>query len=214
MTSNNDCGSGNGYPSDCDITRGLLKKAAEKSAKDPRGYVWKSSLPKAEPVKLLLLDVDGVLTDGTLLFTDHGTEFKGFNSKDGFGIRLLQEAGVQVGIITARQSDAVAKRAENLKLSHVYQGSGNKIEVFEKILRENELTARQVAYMGDDWLDFKLLRAAGFAAAPADAVREVRNIVDYVTTVPGGRGAVREVCELIVEAKGKFESFLERYLNS
>ncbi len=204
--------SGGGYPSDCEITQGLLEKARSRSKQEERGYVWQACLPKAEPLKLLLLDVDGVLTDGNIIYTHTGTELKAFNTKDGFGIRLLREAGVEVGLITARSSEAVARRAQDLKLTHVYQGVREKMEVFEQIVAELSLERTEIGYMGDDWLDLPLLTRVGFAATAADAVPEVRNIAHYVTKRAGGRGAVREVCDLIIAAKGKQESLLNKYI--
>ena len=200
-----------GYPSDCDVTQGLLARSRQRDQAAVRGPAWQNALVKAAGIKLLLLDVDGVLTDGTIVYTHSGTEMKAFNTKDGFGIRILQEVGVAVGVITARSSEAVRRRAEDLKLAHLYQGIRNKIEVFEEILAKEKMTRAQVAYMGDDWLDLPLLIRVGLAAAPADAVAEVREAAHYVASVPGGRGAVREVCELIIAAQGKERELLEKY---
>lgn len=204
--------SGGGYPSDCEITQGLLERARARQQDDERGYVWRSCLPKVEPLKLLLLDVDGVLTDATITYTHSGTELKSFNTKDGFGIRLLREAGVEVGLITARTSEAVTRRAQDLKLTHVYQGARKKVEIYQQLVTELSLEREQVGYMGDDWLDLPLLTRVGFAATVADAVAEVRNIAHYVTKRSGGRGAVREVCDLIIAAKGMHQSLLEKYI--
>ena len=204
--------SGTGYPSDCEVTQGLLQRAMGRETPQERGYVWRACLPKAAPIKLLLLDVDGVLTDGTITYTHEGTEIKSFHTRDGLGIRLLQEAGVEVGIITARTSEAVKRRADDLKLAHVYQGCRNKIEAYEELLAKINLRDAEVAYMGDDWLDLPLLTRVGFSASVADAVHEARQVVDYVTSQSGGRGAVREVCDLIIAAKGKQEELLARYL--
>ncbi len=201
-----------GYPSDCEVTQGLLKRAMEREPPRERGYAWQAALPKAAPVKLLLLDVDGVLTDGTITYTHEGTEIKSFHTRDGFGIRLLQEAGVAVGLITARTSEAVRRRAEDLKLAHVYQGCRNKIEAYRELLAKLALAEREIAYMGDDWLDLPLIRRVGFSVTVADGVHEVRQVADYVTTRPGGRGAVREICDLIIAAKGLQRELLGRYL--
>ena len=124
------------YPSDCEVMEGLRQRALARTGQDERGYVWRNCLPLAKEIRLLLLDVDGVLTDGSVVYAQSGSELKSFNTKDGFGIRLLQEAGVEVGLITARSSEAVQRRAQDLKLSHVYQGVRNKIEVFDRILTE------------------------------------------------------------------------------
>lgn len=200
------------YPSDCEVTAGLRAQAQARQPVDERGYAWRSCLPRAKPIKLLLLDVDGVLTDGTIIYTDDGNEIKSFHTRDGLGIRLLQEAGVQVGLITARQSKAVSRRAQDLKLNHVYQKVGNKVEVYERLRQEMKLQAEEVAYMGDDWLDLPLLARVGFAVTVADAIIEVRERVHYVTRNVGGRGAVREICDLIMAAQGVHEAMLTRYL--
>ena len=214
MAGNDSCGSGGGsYPSDCEITQGLLKRAMDRYQEDERGYVWRACFDKARPVTLLLLDVDGVLTDGTITYTNTGEEIKSFNTRDGLGIRLLQEAGVEVGLITARSSEAVTRRAKDLSLSLVFQGARKKREIFEQIIAERQLVKEQIAYMGDDWLDLPLLTRVGFSATVADGVHEVRQVVDYITRQSGGRGAVREVCDLIIEAKGKTKGLLEPYLS-
>lgn len=177
-----------------------------------KGYVWQNCLPKAKEVKLLLLDVDGVLTDGSISYTDEGSEIKTFNVRDGFGMNLLRKAGVEIGLITARSSNALKRRVQDLKLTHVYQGKRKKVEVFEQIIDELGLAPQQVAYMGDDWLDLALLKRVGFSATVADGDAEVKDVVDYVSRRPGGRGAVREVCELIIDAKGCYGELLEQYL--
>jgi len=201
-----------GYPSDCEVTQGLLKRALERETPRERGYAWRACLAKAEPIRLLLLDVDGVLTDGTITYTHEGTEIKSFHTRDGFGLRLLQEAGVEVGLITARSSAAVRRRAEDLKLTHVYQGCRNKIEAYRELLDKLDLQEKEIAYMGDDWLDLPLLTRVGLSVSVADGAHEVRQVVDYVTSRPGGRGAVRELCDLIIAAKGKQEELLARYM--
>ncbi|MFU8818509.1 MAG: KdsC family phosphatase [Desulfurivibrio sp.] len=200
------------YPSDCEITAGLRQRAASRAeGPEERGYAWKSCLPRAREISLLLLDVDGVMTDASILYTDSGTEFKAFSTRDGLGIRLLQEAGVEVGIITARSSEAVRRRAADLGLKHLFQGARDKLVAYEQILREQRLQPSRIAYMGDDWLDLPLLVRAGFAVAPADAVAEVKAVAHYVTRRPGGKGAVRELCELIIAARGEHEKLLARY---
>lgn len=207
------CGVGpeTGYPSDCELTQGLLARSRDASQPLPRGEGWRSALPRAAQVRLLLLDVDGVLTDGTIYYAPDGGESKGFNTQDGFGLRMLQESGVEVGLITARRSEAVTRRAEDLRLKHVFQGVGRKMEVYETLLRETGLRPPQTAYMGDDWLDLPLLARVGLAAAPANAVAEVRQRVHYVAERSGGQGAVRELCELILEARGELSVLLRKY---
>jgi 3-deoxy-D-manno-octulosonate 8-phosphate phosphatase (KDO 8-P phosphatase) len=205
-------GGSSDYPSDCELTQGLLEKARKRQESTDRGYVWKSCLPKAKGLKLLLLDVDGVLTDGTITYTHEGNELKSFHTRDGFGIRLLLESGVEVGLITARESEAVNRRVQDLGLKYVFQKTKNKLEVFERLLKELGLVPSQVGYMGDDWLDLPLLVRVGFAATVADAVPEVLQTAHYITKRTGGHGAVREVCELILEAKGASTGLLEKYL--
>lgn len=213
MTDSGSCGiPGGEYPSDCEVMEGLRQRALSRAEQDERGYVWRNCLPLAKEIRLLLLDVDGVLTDGSVVYAQSGSELKAFNTKDGFGIRLLQEAGVEVGVITARSSEAVQRRAQDLKLAHVYQGVRNKIEAFETILAEQKLSVKEVAYMGDDWLDLPLLSRVGLAVTTSDAVAEVKAVAHYVTKRNGGRGAVRELCDLIIDAKGLREELLGRYL--
>jgi len=213
MTDSGSCGiPGGQYPSDCEVLEGLRKRALARTEQDEHGYVWRNCLPLAKEIRLLLLDVDGVLTDGSIVYGNSGMELKTFNIKDGFGIRLLREAGVEVGIITARRSEAVERRAQDLKLAHLYQGVGNKIEAFSEILAAQKLIPQQVAYMGDDWLDLPLLSRVGLAVTVADAVAEIKAVAHYVTRREGGKGAVRELCELIIEAKGQREELLARYL--
>jgi len=215
MAQEDSCTGGNtGYPSDCELTQALLEKARKKQELPDRGYVWKSCLPKAKGLKLFLLDVDGVLTDGTITYTHEGKEIKSFHTRDGLGIRLLMESGVEVGLITARESEAVNRRVQDLGLRLVFQKTKNKLEIFKQLLKKLNLEPSEVGYMGDDWLDLPLLIRVGFAATVADAVPEVLKIAHYVTKRKGGRGAVREVCELILEAKGTDKQLLEKYLKT
>jgi 3-deoxy-D-manno-octulosonate 8-phosphate phosphatase (KDO 8-P phosphatase) len=200
------------YPGDCELTQALLKKAAARKENQEKGYAWRNCLPKAKAVKLLLLDVDGILTDGSISYTDEGSEVKTFNARDGFGITLLRQAGVEVGLITARSSKALERRVKDLNLSHVYQGKRKKVLVFEEIIRKEGLSPHEVAYMGDDWLDLALLRRVGFSATAADGTPEVKEVADYVARRNGGQGAVREVCDLIIDARGMYENLLNQYL--
>jgi 3-deoxy-D-manno-octulosonate 8-phosphate phosphatase (KDO 8-P phosphatase) len=212
---NGSCGPGsNGYPSDCEVTQGLRERAESRHSSEQRSYAWRSNLERAAKIKLLLLDVDGVLTDSSIIYLPDGVETKAFSTKDGLGIRLLQKAGVEVGIITARSSEVVQRRSENLGITLLYQGAGAKREVYENIIADLDLAPEQVAYMGDDWLDLPVMTRVGFAAAVADAAPEVCQIAHYVTNRPGGRGAVREVCDLIVEALGKRDELLAQYLDN
>ncbi|MEN8142927.1 MAG: HAD family hydrolase [Thermodesulfobacteriota bacterium] len=206
------CGSGTkGYPSDCEVTQGLREKSESRRG-GQRSYAWKANQGRAAGIRLLLLDVDGVLTDGSIIFLPDGVETKAFSTRDGLGIRLLQEAGVEVGIITARTSEVVQRRAENLGITCLYQGAGAKREVYERIIGEKGLDPGQVAYMGDDWLDLPVMTRVGFAATVADGAPEVCEIAHYVTEKPGGKGAVREVCDLIIEVQGSHGKLLKQYL--
>jgi 3-deoxy-D-manno-octulosonate 8-phosphate phosphatase (KDO 8-P phosphatase) len=175
-----------------------------------RSAAWQAVLGRARQVRLLLLDVDGVLTDGTITYGTDGIETKSFHTQDGLGLKLLQESGVAAGIITARASEAVLRRAAELGFAHVVQGAADKLGAFEAILRETGLRPPQTAYMGDDWMDVPLLNRVGLAAAPANAVAEVRQRVHYTTERTGGRGAVREISERILKARGDWESLLKR----
>lgn len=162
-------------------------------------------------IRLLLLDVDGVLTDGRIIYDAQGIETKAFDVKDGHGLKLLQRSGVQVGIITGRQSEVVNIRARELGIDIVYQGAKDKLVPFEEILQKLQLTADEVAYMGDDLPDLPVLRRAGWAVAPHDAVGEIKPYVHYVTSRPGGRGAVREVCDLLLQENGCWPELTSRY---
>lgn len=214
MRDNNSCAPGQPgvYPGDCELTSGLLARASSRMENNERGYAWRNCFAKARDVKLLLLDVDGVLTDGSISYTDEGIEVKTFHVRDGFGMNLLRRAGVEIGLITARSSAALTRRVQDLNISHVFQGRRKKVEVYEELIGRLHLDPAQVAYMGDDWLDLALLNRVGFSATVADAVTEVRETVDYVARRPGGKGAVREVCDLIIDAKGLYQELLDGYL--
>jgi len=208
---NGSCSVGpNGY-SDCNLTQALRERAMERNKPVERSQAWKSVLVKARKIELLLLDVDGVLTDGTIIYTHDGGESKEFNTRDGFGLRMLQDAGVAVGVITARTSEAVSRRAADLGFAHVYQGQNDKAAVYREILARTGLERNQTAYMGDDLMDLPLLTRVGCSFAPADGVAEVRRRVDYTTELAGGHGSVREVCDLLLEARGELAPIVARY---
>lgn len=152
-------------------------------------------------IRLLLLDVDGVMTDGGIYYSGRGEELKQFNTKDGYGIVMLQQRGVKVGIITGRVSSIVKVRAKELGITEVHQNLDNKLAAYGKIKKRMGLTDSQVAYMGDDEPDLPVLQCVGLSAAPADAVRRVLSQVDYVCVRSGGKGAVREVIDLILDAQ-------------
>ena len=161
---------------------------------------------KVSSVRLLLFDVDGVLTDGQVLLHADGSESKQFNVRDGTGIVWAQRAGLMIGLLSARSSPATSQRATQLAISIVVQGTINKLSAYEEILHEHGLADTEVAFMGDDLLDLPVLTRVGLSAAPADAVPEVRARVDWVSQAPAGRGAVRELVEMVLRAQGKWES--------
>ena len=167
---------------------------------------------KAQHIKLLVLDVDGVLTDGKVIYADSGEELKFFDARDGHGIKLLMRAGLEVAIITGRASRAVEHRAANLGITIVYQKALNKIEAYEEILKMKNLTDRQVCVVGDDLPDLPMLRRCGLSFAVPDSAQELRDFVDCITAKEGGRGAVREVCETLLKAQGLWEKAVARYV--
>lgn len=169
---------------------------------------------KASKVRLLLFDVDGVLTDGKILLHGDGTESKQFDIRDGTAIVLAQRAGLTVGFLSARQSAATADRAAQLGVALVHQGVANKLDTYADIGRQRDLTDDQVAYMGDDVLDLPVLMRVGLSAAPADAVDEVRSRVHWVSHATGGHGAVRELVEVVLRAQERWAGLIEPYLQS
>lgn len=166
---------------------------------------------KLAGIRLLLLDVDGVMTDGRIYYDAKGGEIKSFDVKDGHGLKLLMRAGIQVGIITGRRSPIVQRRAEELGIEIVYQGAKNKLEPYQEILRDCGFRNDEVAYVGDDLVDLPILMRVGFSATVSDAVEEVKERVDYVASRQGGRGAVREICELLLKRSGDWQGVTERY---
>jgi len=165
---------------------------------------------KAKRVRMLILDVDGVMTDGGIVYSNKGDEFKTFNVKDGLGIRMLIQGEIKVVIISGRKSRAVDYRAEDLGIKDVYQGVKDKVSVFEEILKKDKITSEKVGFIGDDLVDFPLLSKVGFAVSVYDAVDEIKKNVDYVTKHSGGKGAIREVSDLILKAQGKWERCLSQ----
>ncbi|MBI2289872.1 MAG: HAD-IIIA family hydrolase [Betaproteobacteria bacterium] len=156
---------------------------------------------KARAIRLVIFDVDGVLTDGSLYLGDSGEEIKAYNSRDGHGIKMLHESGVELAIITGRTSRSVELRARNLGVELLYQGVADKARVFAELLVARKLDAGATAYMGDDVVDLPVLRRCGLALTVPEAPFAVKQCADYVTRAPGGRGAAREVCELIMHAR-------------
>ncbi len=160
-------------------------------------------------IRLLLLDVDGVLTDGRVGLLPDGGEIKYFSIYDGLAIRLARQAGIEVGFLSGRSSGAVAQRARELGLSIVVQGTTDKVRDFREILEKRRLEPEEVAYIGDDLPDIPLLQRVGFAAAPENAVEQVKHHVHYVTRTRGGEGAVREVIDLLLKTSGKWAPIIE-----
>ena len=167
---------------------------------------------RAQRIKLLLMDCDGVLTDGRLWLKSDGDEQKTFHVRDGQGISLLHHAGLRTGIITARQSSAVARRAQDLKMSYVRQYAKDKIKALEEILAEAGLTKNECAYIGDDVADIPVMQRVELAVAVSDAVTETKQAAQYITGLKGGQGAVREVCDLILKAQGRWDEVMQRFL--
>ena len=162
-------------------------------------------IEKAKKIRLLILDVDGVLTDGGLLYSNQaGEELKKFNVKDGLGIKLLTQEGIRVVIISGRTSKAVEHRARELGIQEVYQGVRDKVAVFEEIIKRDKINPEEVSFIGDDLIDLSLLSRVGFSVGVSDGVDAVKEAADYVTQLPGGKGAVREVCEIILKSQGVF----------
>jgi len=168
---------------------------------------------RLERIKLLILDIDGVLTDGGIVYNDTGVETKEFNVKDGLGIRLLMEAGIDLCIITGRRSGALRHRCKNLGIDLIFDGIDNKAAVFDLVLDRTGATAEETAFIGDDLPDIALMKRVGLAIAVADAHPIVLENADMVTSANGGKGAVREACEVILKAQGLWENILERYVS-
>ena len=167
---------------------------------------------KLKLVKMLLLDVDGVLTDGSIVYNESGEEIKAFNVKDGLGIRMLLGSGINVGIVTGRSSKAVYHRCHDLGISLIFDGVRDKAAALDAILKQTRLLPQETAFVGDDLLDLPALKKVGLSITVADAHEIVRKNVDMVTSAKGGKGAVREICESILKAQGFWESILMRYL--
>ena len=157
---------------------------------------------KASKIKAAVFDVDGVMTDGSLTFDENGTEYKTFNAKDGQGIVMLNRAGFITAIITARQNGTVRHRFENLGMTKLYEGQKNKMLALEAFMEEFALEPAEIAYMGDDLPDVCVLEKVGLACCPADAVDEVKELCNFISTKNGGKGAVRELCDFVLDAQG------------
>jgi 3-deoxy-D-manno-octulosonate 8-phosphate phosphatase (KDO 8-P phosphatase) len=170
------------------------------------------TLEKLKRIKLLLLDVDGVMTDGRVIYHDTGAETKIFHIKDGLGIKMLMDAGIEVGIVTGRASRALLHRCDNLGISLVFDQVLDKTSVLEVISKEKGVKAEHIAFVGDDLVDIPLMKKVGLSVAVADAHEIVLEHANMVTAAQGGAGAVREVCEAILKAQGLWDKVLERFL--
>ena len=179
------------------------------------GEITEDTIRRAAKIHLILMDVDGVLTDGTIHFAPgpdgQMMETKGFNSQDGLGLHFCNSVGIKTGVISGRDSKATVARAEMLKMTYVYQGLLAKEETYDSILRESGLRSEQVAFIGDDFTDAPLMQRSGLGVAVANARQEVKNVANLVTCARGGDGAVREVIELILKSRNLWQEVLEKY---
>ncbi|WP_413378267.1 KdsC family phosphatase [Alkalihalobacillus sp. 1P02AB] len=164
-------------------------------------------------IKLIVLDVDGVLTDGKLYIGSNEEEYKAFHTQDGMGISLVRYSGIKVAIITGRKSPAVEKRAQELKIDFVYQGIDDKLSILEELLNDLNLTKEEVCYIGDDINDLPILQVVGFAAAPVNAVKAVKNHVHFIASKNGGEGAVREIIDQMLAEQHHYEQLLSDYVD-
>jgi 3-deoxy-D-manno-octulosonate 8-phosphate phosphatase (KDO 8-P phosphatase) len=169
-------------------------------------------LERAKQIRMVIFDVDGVLTDGSLFLGDDGQEYKAFNSRDGHGMTMLRQTGVKLAVITGRSSEVVRIRMQSLGVEHVYQGRRDKVPAYEELKRASGLADEQIAYVGDDVVDLPVMRRVGLSIAVADAHPLLQQHAHWHTRSPGGRGAGRDVCELIMEAQGNLGTMMERYL--
>ncbi|WP_455223291.1 3-deoxy-manno-octulosonate-8-phosphatase KdsC [Kaarinaea lacus] len=169
-------------------------------------------LKKAKNIKLIIFDVDGVLTDGSLFYGDDGQEYKAFNSRDGHGMKMLQETGVQIAIITGRTSEVVLHRMKNLKVQHIYQGRLEKLPAFEELINKLGIEKDHVAYVGDDVVDLPIMIRVGLAITVPSAHDLAKQHAHWITTQAAGAGAAREICEMIMKAQGTYEAAMAKYL--
>lgn len=172
----------------------------------------KNLLQKAKKVQMLMLDVDGVLTDGSILYSEDGKEIKVFNVLDGHGIVMLKKAGIKTVIVSGRKSKALKKRAQELGIKDIYQGVFDKTKILKVLISKAGIKKENVCYMGDDITDIALLKDVGFSVSVPNGTKEVKRIVDYITKKKGGNGAVREVAEMILKAKGLWREILHNYM--
>jgi 3-deoxy-D-manno-octulosonate 8-phosphate phosphatase (KDO 8-P phosphatase) len=167
---------------------------------------------KARSIRLLILDVDGVLTNGSIYYGSNGMEMKAFHIHDGLGIKLLRKSGVEVAVISGKKSEAVTRRLNELNIEHAYLGHEDKVPAYEELKQKMGLSDSEVAFMGDDLPDLPLLRRAGLAISVPHAPDIIKQNIDFITKIKAGKGAVREACEFIMEAQGKLQIMLQSYL--
>jgi len=166
---------------------------------------------KLKDIQMLLLDVDGVLTDGSIIYSDETSETKVFNVKDGFGLKLAMQAGIKVGLVTGRTSKALHRRCRDLGITYVYDGVQQKAPLLDEIALKTGVSAANTAFVGDDLPDIPIMRRVGLSIAVADAHERVRKQADWTTSAAGGRGAVREVCDALLKACGKWNQIMDQY---
>ncbi len=170
-------------------------------------------MPNLNHIKLLILDVDGVLTDGSIIVNDQGVEAKRFHVRDGLAIKIAQNAGLQIAVITGRATNAVNLRITELGIKHLIQGAKNKATALKQINKLTNTTPQQVAYVGDDLIDLPAMTKINYPIAVADAAEPVQHIAKFITTAPGGKGAVRQAIEHILQAQNKWDDIVKYYLN-
>ncbi len=167
---------------------------------------------KAKKIKMLILDVDGVLTDGVINYGNFADNYRSFHVHDGFGLQVWRQQGYKSAVISGKKSNALRRRVKDLKINHISSGCADKMKAFTKILKKYKLKSEEVCFIGDDLFDLEVLSNCGLAATVPEACAEVRGNVDYITGKPGGKGAVREVIELILKAQNKWEGIVDSYL--
>jgi 3-deoxy-D-manno-octulosonate 8-phosphate phosphatase (KDO 8-P phosphatase) len=168
-------------------------------------------LERLKRIKALIVDIDGVMTDGRIIYSIYGDELKFFDVQDGFGLSLLNKAGIKTIIVTAKKSRIVKMRARDMKVTRVYQGFMDKLKPYNDILKRYRLKPEEICFIGDDLIDIPVLKRVGFAVAVPNAVEEVKKSAHFVTSKYGGRGAVREICDMILKAQGKWEQVTSKY---
>ena len=168
-------------------------------------------IERAKRVKVFIVDIDGVMTDGRIVYSGYGDELRFFDVQDGFGITLLNRADIKTVIITAGKSKIVKHRARDLKVTATYHGFMNKIDAFNQLLERFKVTPEEACFIGDDLIDIPILKRAGFAVAVPNAIEEAKKFAHHITTNKGGRGAVREICDLILKSQGKWDLVTSKY---